>query len=441
MKTFKNLVSFCAIILMVSSMNLQSMEVGESDYGILNENGQECYEQLLQENYNDATKALLQITENFAIFVSKIEEPQALAVAEKLIENGADVNKPAEIGFKYTPLIYAVKNRSQNLANLLISNDAYINGNSTKELTPLDGYTPLKQAVTQNDPNMVKFLIYAGASINYADQQYGSTVLHIATLFAVSNTPDIFINHERHITKIEIIKFLLNNGADYSIPDFTGETPLSIAQQYSANTIENLLLTGECNPITDQSERSEQQHRRSSPSSLPSRISTPDSEYIIPFSSFSSIIQPNYEEEIRTNIMDYMWHTLQNNLTHTQSTTEPQQSSERYPKQSRHNWENIQKLSSKIKQASEDSETKMINQQNEQGKTNLMIAAQENNISAINYLLKNKADAGIFDNAGKTALDYACENKHQECIEALIIPTGLALLTPEDHAHYEKQLN
>jgi ankyrin repeat protein len=519
MTIFKKLISLCALILIISFMHLQSMEVGESDYGLLNAHAQECYEQLMQENNNDVTKSLLQITKKFSTFVSKVEEPQALAVTKKLIENEADVNGIAK--YKATPLIFAVMNKNQKLADLLISHGAYVNGNPTKELVPLDGNTPLMEAIVQDDLDMVRFLIdKAGANVNFQDPRCGQTALHTATQFA-----EIYIN------KISIIKFLLSKKADYTIPDHEGNTPLSIAQQYPTNDIENLLLTGEY-----QLERSDRQRirdlglsvMRSSLSNLWQTQSSASSltEYATSFPRSATSSETRSDQSPQGEYSTANGHTFMSTsfqpatpfenaqalhryrLLHVGSDSEDwnrrrivesflfdpahfmptsvppallqstiyqlanpsysssdeydstydeedynhlnlepiqQQSSERYPKQSRHNWENIQELSSKIKKASESSEPKKIldiNLPNKQtGKTLLMIAAKKGNISVINYLLKHNADAGIFDSKRKTALNHAFENKHQECIEALIIPTGLAFTKPKDLALYEKYLD
>jgi ankyrin repeat protein len=495
MKLVKNLISLYAIILMASSMNLQSMEVGENDYGVLNAKGQECYEQLLHENKNDVTKALLQITKKFETFVSEIEEPQALAIVERLIKEDANVNGVSE--FKITPLMYAVRNYNINLAQVLISSGAYVNGNSIKDLTPIDGYTPLMKAVQINDLNMVKFLIEkCHADINYKDLRNKQTPLCIATHFAEAST--------KHQFQIPIIQFLLCNGADYTIPDSQGITPLNIAQQYSNKTIENLLLTGEYNPVTDQSERSDRQRRRNlglsvmrSSFSTPNRWQTQPSPSSLREQATSSLsttqstetrsgqssqgeehsttnghtfmsqrppFQPagielgiQIRNDFRRNLLSDENQSRERNIipvsihgsglapSNLWSNTESQQPAERYPKQSRHNWKNIQELCSKLQEPSESPNPELkefINQLNKKtGKTLLMRAARRGDILLIKRLLKQGADAGIFDKNKKTALDYACENKHKWCIEALIIPTGLALSKQKDRALYEKQLN
>ena len=60
-----------------------------------------------------------------------------------------------------------------------------------------------------------------------------------------------------------------------------------------------------------------------------------------------------------------------------------------------------------------------INDQNLEGKTALIIAAEYGYTNIVEILLQNGADAGIKSNEGKIALDYAIDWEHQEIIHLL----------------------
>ena len=75
-----------------------------------------------------------------------------VAVSRKLIERGADVNKPG-----WTPLHYAATKGHTEIMTLLLDNYAYIDASSP------NGSTPLMMAAMYGTPAAVKLLLEAGA--------------------------------------------------------------------------------------------------------------------------------------------------------------------------------------------------------------------------------------------------------------------------------------
>ena len=75
-----------------------------------------------------------------------------LVLAEKLIDKGADVNKPG-----WTPLHYAATLGHVPLINLLLDHDAYIDASSPNDSTPL------MMAAMYGTPQAVKVLLESGA--------------------------------------------------------------------------------------------------------------------------------------------------------------------------------------------------------------------------------------------------------------------------------------
>jgi uncharacterized protein len=82
-----------------------------------------------------------------------------LAVARKLIERGADVNKPG-----WTPLHYAATNGHLEIMELLFANNAYIDAESP------NGTTPLMMAAQYASAAAVKRLLDEGADPTLKNQ-------------------------------------------------------------------------------------------------------------------------------------------------------------------------------------------------------------------------------------------------------------------------------
>jgi uncharacterized protein len=91
-----------------------------------------------------------------------------VALAKKLIERGADVNKPG-----WTPLHYAATSANLELMELLFANNAYIDAESP------NGTTPLMMAAQYGSAAAVKRLLDEGADPTLKNQQ-GLTAIDFA---------------------------------------------------------------------------------------------------------------------------------------------------------------------------------------------------------------------------------------------------------------------
>ena len=120
-----------------------------------------------------------------------------------LINRGADVNLPDNLGYCYTPLIWAVDSGSKDIVNLLIREGANVN----KKSKPWQ-YSPLQKAVHKNRFDLVRILLFAGAdpNIEHCD---GSVPLSEAI----------------RIGYFEIAHCLIIAGADVNHVDNNGDTP------------------------------------------------------------------------------------------------------------------------------------------------------------------------------------------------------------------------
>jgi ankyrin repeat protein len=95
------------------------------------------------------------------------DEPN-LNLVRDLIVLGANVNWQDEENFNRTPLHWAVRDRSVEIARMLIDAGADLN------VQDKDGWTPLHWAAEYNGADIVRMLIGAGANVNVQDE-WGKT--------------------------------------------------------------------------------------------------------------------------------------------------------------------------------------------------------------------------------------------------------------------------
>lgn len=178
-----------------------------------------------------------------------------LALAEELIQEGADVNYRQEEGFGYTPLHHAVVHNHPDAIRLLTKNGADFaitdnNGYSPVHTSinnyrpeclevlasvgaPLDapgelcGKTPLFYAVVDNKHEAVKFLIQKGCNVHQVSDQ-GETLLHKAAFYGNRETCAVLIEH----------------GLDPHLEDHNGKSPVDLAEETGDEACINILTSG-----------------------------------------------------------------------------------------------------------------------------------------------------------------------------------------------------
>ena len=200
-------------------------------------------------------------------------------IVKLLLDYGANIDQPNECG--WTPLHYATEHNHINIVEWLIdkgamkdlensdgwlpSHFAYTrNINMVKLLiNPLhinyptnEGATPLILAIEDKNMDIVKFLIKQGANINYKKDN-GSTCLMISLQFGTTEISKLlilkgadvnYINHLGHNALVKALRYnsdcvrLLINYGADVNDGPDGWTPLSIASYYCDVTIVKLLL-------------------------------------------------------------------------------------------------------------------------------------------------------------------------------------------------------
>lgn len=130
---------------------------------------------------------------------------------------GADIN--IRTSKNSTALHFAVSCPVYEITEFLINNGAEIDAENVY------GYTPLQCALYDNNLKMAKLLVEKGANVNriyinthYARQRLGGTLLHWAS---------------RNWNSDEVMKFLIENGADINATERDGRTPLCLLVKHN----------------------------------------------------------------------------------------------------------------------------------------------------------------------------------------------------------------
>jgi ankyrin repeat protein len=147
--------------------------------------------------------------------------------AELLLNGGAKPDARDEWG--RSPLHYAASSGSYNIAKLLIERGADVNALDADAQTPLHKAVDVSRSKEKMFDNYaVAILLLAhGANPNIQDKYYFRTPLH----YAARNGA------------VDIVKEMLERGADPTIRDHKGKTPLDLAREEGHDEIVQILTS------------------------------------------------------------------------------------------------------------------------------------------------------------------------------------------------------
>ena len=140
-----------------------------------------------------------------------------LAEVEFLVAKGAAVNAQADKN--RTPLMLAASNGHTSVVEFLVSKGAEVNAKDS------GGQTSLMYACKRSFNETAAFLLKNGAEVNVQSKKKGITALMLAAGWGNE----------------ELVKVLLEHGADASLTDIFGKTAKGLAQEMGHSAVVDLL--------------------------------------------------------------------------------------------------------------------------------------------------------------------------------------------------------
>lgn len=145
-----------------------------------------------------------------------------------LIDNYADVNAKTTSG--YTPTNFAAFLHNNNIVELLLKNKADVNAisKSGEYFGPTALFSAVNNAQVMPDPELIELLLNAGArkTINFEDKLFKGIALHSAAIPIKSSEIYGLDSQKAIANQRRVVDLLIDAGADTTIRDNSGKTPL-----------------------------------------------------------------------------------------------------------------------------------------------------------------------------------------------------------------------
>lgn len=176
-------------------------------------------------------------------------------LVEKALKEGIDVNQSDELGRSL--LLIATIHRLNDLSKILVEYGADVNQQAQNH------DSPFLFAGASGQTELLELFLKNGARFDIYNRYYGTALIpacergYVSTVQLLANTPDFPINHVNKLGwtalmetvilgdgsdhYIEIVRILLEAGADKTIPDLEGVTVLEHARKKGFDEIIKLL--------------------------------------------------------------------------------------------------------------------------------------------------------------------------------------------------------
>ena len=179
-----------------------------------------------------------------------------LITVKNLLDQGADINQTDESG--RTPIMAATYAHETKMVEYLLSNGADINKRDHMKNNPFlyagaEGYNDILELLIEAEPDTKLVNRYGGTALIPAAERG-----HVGTVQLLLEKTDVDVNHvnklgwtalleaivlsDGGINHQEIIRLLIENGADVNLPDGDGKTPLELAREKGFSEIEQILI-------------------------------------------------------------------------------------------------------------------------------------------------------------------------------------------------------
>ncbi|XP_050993076.1 transient receptor potential cation channel, subfamily N, member 1 isoform X2 [Labeo rohita] len=299
------------------------------------------------------------------------------AVVKALLQKGAHVDATSKDGL--TALHIAVENCKPQVVQMLLGFGAHVQlrGGRAQE-TPLHIAARVKEG-----ERAAEMLLKSGADVN-AEQENGETAMHVAA---------------RH-GALQMIQALIQDGGDVTWKSKVGESPLHVAVHHChAHVLEEILTC-----LTN--ERSRQEVERCV------REGNQNGETPLHLAAELRRDAVHHPDEDTRIIKILMEHHADVTAVTRQSGETPLHYCTRVG-----NTATLQEMLSNV--PSNQLQT-AINKHAKNGRSPLLLAAEQGHTEVVKILLQNNARVDVFDEEGKAAIHLAAEQGHQDIVDVLL---------------------
>jgi serine/threonine-protein phosphatase 6 regulatory ankyrin repeat subunit A/serine/threonine-protein phosphatase 6 regulatory ankyrin repeat subunit B len=333
-------------------------------------------------------------------FLPVTKQLPSLELVKYLVEHGADVNAKDEKN--KTALHYATERGSLEFVKCLVEHGADVNAKDEKNKTALHYATERRDSemvrysiyfppVTKQLPSLelVKYLVEHGADVNAKDEK-NKTALHYAT----ERRDSVYFSPvTKQLPSLELVKYLVEHGADVNAKDEKNKTALHYAaERGSLENVKYLVEHGADINAKDEKNKT----------ALHYATESRDSEMVSDSIYFLSVTKQLPSLELVKYLVE---HGADVNAKDEKNMTALHYAAILY----------LSEIFMYLVEHGAD-----INEKDENNRTALHYAAERGLLEIVKYLVKHGADINAKDEKNKTALHYAAKRGLSKIVRYLV---------------------